>query len=161
MRIEKPISQKDADASGFEPWRAGEYDFTVQAAEETTASSGNDMIKLTLHVFNEAGRHRVIFDYLVNSEKVQYKIRHFADAVGLTRQYESGELSEDDCVERSGRLKLGIKPANGNYPAGNDVRDYLPRKAGDAPVADRPAVRQKAKAVADLDDEIPFAPEFR
>jgi uncharacterized protein DUF669 len=162
MRIDKPISEKEAESSGFTPWRPGDYDFEVNdASEERSSSTGNDMIKLTLHVFNEDGNKRTVFDYLVNSEKSQFKIRHFADAVGLIASYERGELDVNEIVAKTGRLKLRIKPAQGDYPANNSVGDYIPR--GDLPEkVTRPAARPSAPASAatrvnvDLDDEIPF-----
>ena len=61
-----------------------------------------------------------------------------------------------------GRLKLKIKPASGNYAAGNQVADYLPREASDqAARVPTPAARAAAPArekayAGDIDDEIPF-----
>ena|ERR1700731_2828224 len=175
MRIDKPISEKEAEGSGFTPWRPDDYDFEVHDASEERSSTGNDMIKLTLYVFNNEGNKRTVFDYLVNSEKSQFKIRHFAAAVGLVAHYERGELDVNDIVERTGRLKLGIKKAQGDYPANNQVMDYLPRD-GKAPRAARPASRPSAPArpaarsaastgtrpsSEDLDDSIPFGPQWQ
>jgi hypothetical protein len=168
MRIDKPISEKEAEGSGFTPWRPGDFDFQVYDASEEQSSTGNDMIKLTLHVFNEEGNKRTVFDYLVNSENSQFKIRHFSAAIGLLADYERGELDVNNIVEKTGRLKLRIKPAQGDYPANNAVQDYLPRGEEPAravrPASPRPAAApvrqpargQPARAVADLDDDIPF-----
>lgn len=159
MRIDKPISEKEAEGSGFTPWKPGDYDFEVHDASEERSSTGNDMIKLTLWVFNDEGNKRTVFDYLVNSEKAQFKIRHFADAIGRIADYERGELDVNDIVDRTGRLALRIKPASGDYPANNSVGDYLPQKE-DAPRATRPASRSAARPEParprDLDDDIPF-----
>lgn len=164
MRIDKPISEKEAEGSGFTPWRPGDYDFEVFDASEERSSTGNDMIKLTLHVFNEEGNKRTVFDYLVNSEKAQYKIRHFAAAVGRIADYERGELDVNDLVQKTGRLSLRIKSASGDYAANNSVGDYLPlsdearhttRSAAARP-ASTPA-RQPARAPQTIDDDsIPF-----
>lgn len=165
MRL-KPISAEKANESGgFEPWKAGNYDFTVQEASEGISSGGNEMIKLTLHVFNRDGNKRTVFDYLLATDSSQWKVRHFCDAVGLTKQYEAGELDVNDIVQRSGELSLRIKPAANGYPAGNQVGDYI---AGDpkeekAPVRPAPArSRQPVGATTgvDFDDEIPFAPSW-
>lgn len=139
MRIDKPISEKEAEGSGFTPWRPGDYDFEVHEASEEQSSTGNDMIKLTLWVFNDEGNKRTVFDYLVNSEKSQFKIRHFAAAIGRVADYERGELDVNDIVEKTGRLKLRIKPASGDYPANNSVGDYIP--IGDLPEQPARAVR--------------------
>lgn len=171
MRIANPISKKEAEGSGFTPWRAGDYDFEVFDASEEISSIGNEMIKLTLYVFDEDGNKRTVFDYLVNSEKAQFKIRHFAAAIGRISDYENGDMDINNMVNKTGRLKLRIKPAQGEYPAGNSVGDYIPRDdlpAGVGGAASRPStvsrtgtVVRSASTSAVLDDDIPFAAEFR
>jgi hypothetical protein len=164
MRISKPISEAEADAGGFEPWKAGTYDFTILDASDEVSSSGNEMIKLTIAIYNAEGRTRKVFDYLVDSPKTQFKIRHFASAVGLTEQYEAGELDINEIVDRSGKLKLAIKPAQGDYPAGNQVSDYIKGSGAETVVRQAPpkAAAKSAKPaktsneVALDDDSIPF-----
>jgi len=158
MRI-NPITEKQANeqAGGFEPWPAGDYDFMVYDASEETSSAGNDQIKLTLHVQNRDGSRRTVFDYLVNAEKAQWKIRHFAEATGMMRQYETGDIKIHDIVNRMGRLKLRVRPARDGYAAQNQVGDYIAADPS-APAA-RPASRpaqQPATTAETLDDEIPF-----
>lgn len=166
MRV-APITAEQADeqSGGFEPWRPGDYDFNVYDASEETSATGNEMIKLTLHVLNRDGERRTVFDYLVNSDKAQWKIRHFAEAVGMVPQYEQGDMDPHDITGRVGQLKLRIKPAQGQYSAQNAVNDYIPMPAAPReaarravpPTAVRPPTRQAATASArDLDDDIPF-----
>lgn len=163
MRINKPLNAQEADEStpSFEPWPAGDYDFIVNEAEEQTSNSGNDMIKLTLHVMSRDNKRRTVFDYLVNTDGGQWKIRHFAASVGMLRQYETGNLDCMDMLTRPGKCKLGIKRATADYPANNRIEDYLPQNGGASamPATTRPvtAPRAQVKAPAgDLDDEIPF-----
>lgn len=157
MRINQPATKEQADAIGFEPWKPGTYDFEVKdATDEVSRATGNEMIKLTLHVFNADGDKRTVFDYLVNSEKSQFKIRHFAEAVGLTHHYEKGELDCYDIVSKTGRLTLAVKPAKGEYPAGNSVRDYIASEIAPPVRSETPAARQPKREMADIDDEIPF-----
>jgi hypothetical protein len=160
MRI-TPISAEQANEQSVgDPWPAGEYDFTIYEATETTSQGGNEQIKLILHVFNRSGQKRTVFDYLVNSEKSQWKIRHFSEAVGLLRQYETGNLIAHDMPGKSGRCKLRIKPAEGTYSAQNAVNDYVTVVGTvvgammDRYDKNQPAVRPAAPN--DLDDEIPF-----
>jgi len=163
MRV-NPISAEQAEeqSGGFEPWRPGDYDFNVYEASEETSANQNEMIKLTLHVLNRDGQRRTVFDYLVNSEKGQWKVRHFAEAVGMLQQYEAGQMEPHDITGRSGQLKLKIKPAKDQYPAGNQVNDYIPLPASAhstqaRPTSAAPAARQQVKAPAhDIDDDIPF-----
>lgn len=165
MRIPQPMSKEEADAGGRgSVWRVGTYDFEVHdAADDVSKSSGEEMIKLTLYVFDTAGDKRTVFDYLPSAEKAQWKVRGFCQAVGLVAQYESGELDVNDIYQRTGKLKLGIRKAQGEYPESNMVTAYIdapdqpPRAARpSAPAQRTPAARQPARAAADLDDEIPF-----
>lgn len=159
MRVNPISAEKASEGGGFEPWPAGEYDFAVHDAADDVSSAGNEQIKLTLHVFNRDGNKRTVFDYLGASDKAQWKVRHFADAVGLTRQYESGELEPRDIVGREGRCRLRIKPASGGYPANNEVQDYIAASGAPQRAAHRPAQQPRravATAGADLDDDIPF-----
>ena len=136
-------------------WGPGEYDFEVNAAEEATSAKGNDMVKLTVWVFNHEGQRRTVFDYLVDTEGGAYKIRHFAEATGLLPQYERGELLADDMAGRTGRCKLTVqKDKSGQYPDKNGIGDYLKPKAGARPLS-APAQRKPVPA-GDIDDDIPF-----
>lgn len=183
MRIPTPISAEQANeggGGGFAPWRAGDYDFEVHAAsEEISKSSGREQIKLTLYVFDEDGNKRTVFDYLGSDEKSQWKVRHCAEALGLVAQYERGEMDPFDLEGKSGRLRLRVKKAEGEYPANNTVGDYIPlgdqpaKAARPTPSAARPAALAArppggaspsphgGSTSADLDDTIPFAPEWR
>lgn len=157
MRV-TPISSEEANeqASG-DPWPPGEYDFVVNEAAEGISNAGNEQIKLTLHVLNRQGQQRTVFDYLPNTAKAQWKVRHFAEAVGMVRQYETGELQVGHMLQRPGRCKLKIKPADGQYSAQNSVADYIPLAgaAQQPSSAPRAAARQPAPA-GDIDDDIPF-----
>jgi len=158
MKVNPITAEKANEQSGdFEPWPAGEYDFSIQDAGEETSTAGNEMIKLTLHVFNRAGNRRTMFDYLVNTEKWQWKVRHFAESVGLIKSYEAGNMDARDVLNRDGRLKLRIKPKRGDYAANNAVNDYLPA-SGSAPHASA-AQRVgggREEPPPPIDDDIPF-----
>lgn len=164
MRISKPATAEEANAGGFDPWPAGQYGFTVKDASEEISAAGNEMIKLTLKVFNLDGKERTVFDYLLAAEEAQWKVRHFAEAVGLIEQYTAGDLDINEMVDRSGELKLRVKPAQGQYPAGNQVGDYIPMEdrpdrvggAASKPEIAPPKTATRAMAPAGLDDEIPF-----
>lgn len=178
MRINKPISAKDADenSGALVPWPPGDYDFTVaEATDEISKASGQEMIKLILHVFNRDGQKRTVFDYLLSGEKGQWKVRHAAEAIGMLPQYEAGELDTSEMIERSGKLKLRIKPAQGEYQAGNSVVDYIPAAPGSQKAlpltstmrAGNPAPRGGSaganvkRSTQDIEDEVPFGPEWR
>lgn len=139
-----PISEADAATVGL--WPAKIYDFEVVEASDSRSKSGNEMIKLNVAVFNDEGKHRKIFDFLVDSEKTQYKVRHFAASCGMLVQYEKGELRAVDLMHKTGRCQVRQEPAANGYPAKNTIADYVPVLAG-APLVE---------SVKDMDDEIPF-----
>lgn len=172
MRVQ-PVSAEDANSGGsVELFKPGEYDFTIQNAEETTSSAGNDMLKLTLHVFNRNGERRTVFDYILSSHAAQWKARHMMEAIGMTRQYEAGNIDPIEITEQAGRLKLGVAPATAQYPAKNTVQDYVAAKSASSSVGAKqvraarpsdsagvaaPGWRDKALMNDGLtDDDIPF-----
>lgn len=155
MRVQ-PVSAEVADNGGAgEIFKPGEYDFTIyEAAETTSQKSGEEMLKLTLHIFDRNGDKRTVFDYILSSKAAQWKARHMMESIGMTKQYDAGVIDPVDIVERSGRLKLGVAPATAQYPAQNKVQDYVKMKS-DPQSAAEPARKARAPA-GDIDDEIPF-----
>lgn len=103
--------------------KKGEYNFKVIDAKERISNSGNEMIVLTLKIEN-----RILTDYLL--EAFDFKIRHFAYGAGLQKAYENGELTADDCINKTGLCIVGEQPekydANSGktYSAKNVVSDY-------------------------------------
>lgn len=125
----------------------GEYDFEITKAEERLSKSGNPMLELKLNVFDENGNKRIISDYLLTSSAwMEFKLRHAAFACGLGEQYETGSLGEHDFNGRSGKCKIGIQKASGDYPAKNVVQDYI--------VSENAAPLNGSEPF--IDDEIPF-----
>ena len=115
--------------------KPGIYDFEVMRAEETTSKkSGNAMVKIKIRVFHDGGEAH-IYDY-ITSTQVE-KLCAFCDAVGLSKEYDAGDVKSDDMEGRSGRAKIGIedeKPkedGEGNWPAKNKVKDYVPKAEGE------------------------------
>lgn len=139
-----PISETEALAPGI--WKRGLYDFEVIAAEEQISKAGNDQIKLTNKLYDKEGKSRTVFDYLVSTAGMAYKVRHFASASGLLAQYERGELRADDCVGKTGRCQIGIEKKEG-YPDKNSIQDYA-ATSGSRLIDSIPD--------SELNDEIPF-----
>lgn len=102
----------------------GIYDFEVVKCEEKVSKSGNEMLKLTLRVWDMMGREHTVFDYLMDS--IAYKVKHFCDTVGLEEAYNAGGFKPEECQGRSGKAKIGIKEdKTGVYPPNNSVLDYV------------------------------------
>ena len=146
-----PKSEKEIAELGL--MKPGVYDFEVKNAEDQVSKANNDMIKLTLTVFDDEGQPHVVFDYLLDA--MAAKLRHAAEVFGMLAKYETGALISDEMIGKNGKVKIGIKKSEG-YPDQNNVLDYVISSAPNAPahrIASRPAGRP---APSDLDDEIPF-----
>lgn len=149
MRIEKPLTLDQAKAGDLIP--PGNYQFEVMEAKESISKAGNDMIELKLKVFMPDGRERILFDYLM--EKLEYKLAHFFECVGLFDKYSAGDVSADDCWGKSGELKVHIqKDKNGQYPDKSAVADYLLTPAQSAAKVERKVAAKDEF----INDEIPF-----
>lgn len=136
--------------SKFKPWPDGIYAFTVReqvvlgtrtlTTEERVSKSGNDMIVLVLEVFaNDDEKSIFLEDYLL--ESMAFKFKHAAEACGLLKQYESGEIKADDFIGKSGEVSLTIqkgqkKDDGSNYPDRNSVKDYIKASGGDVDLED-------------------------
>lgn len=144
-----PISETVANtqANAFRVWPRGAYDFEVLTAIDKRSKSGNEMVELELRVHDRDGKTRKLRDWLVESEGVAYKVRHFAAATGMLAQYEKGELKTDQMPGKTGRCKLGIEKGNDKYPDDrNKIDDYI--AAGGPLIASVPDPQ--------LNDDIPF-----
>lgn len=171
MRVDKVMTKEEADANASGPvWKSGTYDFEIHDASEEISKAGNEQIKLTVWIFDSNGERKTCFDYLGAAANVQWKVRQFAASVGLISQYESGELDVNEIVDRTGKLKLGIQKS-AEYGDQNKVIAYLeaedqPTKVA-RPATARPAPARRAEPArggstgGDMDDSIPFAPEWR
>lgn len=120
-----PKSEQEVlkDASKFQPFPPGQYDFEVMEAKDEVSSKGNDMLHLTIKLFHPTEDWtRWVHDYI--TESMSHKLRHFAYAVGLGIKYESGTLDAGDCVGRCGKVAVRIKKDAG-YDAKNEIQDYV------------------------------------
>lgn len=140
MRVEPKTEKEVQEMNLRDP---GEYDFLVADATDKLSAKGNEMVELKLQLEDGDGRQFVIFDYLVSIDSMAYKVRHFAETTGLLPQYEKGDLPAELMVGHTGRCKIGVQPAKGQYQAKNVVSDYLGVGSADP-------VKQL------VDDEIPF-----
>jgi len=146
MKFE-PKTEAEAEAEGL--LTPGEYDFEVVDAEDKTSAKGNDMIEVVLSIEDENGQVHKVKDWLL--EAVAYKLRHFASGAGLLKEYESGNMPASILKGRTGKCKIRLEPAKGDFRAKNAVNDYVKNPGGNG--ASPPP---KQFVVAELDDDIPF-----
>ena len=150
-----PLSEEEAAAQSADLLSDGQYDYEIrEATEEVSKASGADMLKLEVWVYAATGDRRLVFDYLVNSERAAWRLRSFAESCNLLEQYKTGSLMVADIVGRTGRCQIATQKADATYPAKNIIKGYVKAKATGAPPSPRKPV--PAGAGTDLDDEIPF-----
>lgn len=127
------LTDEEIESLGF--LEEGIYEFVIEKAEPGISKAGNKKIDLTLKVIDR-GNHRFVFDCLVATENMAYKIKHLCESVGLSAAYEAGKLCPDVLIGRNGMLELyhqkgNVKPDGTKYKDKMAVRDYLSEK-GDA-----------------------------
>jgi hypothetical protein len=89
-------TKEEIDAMGL--MKAGTYPFQVaEAKDDVSKSSGNEMIKLTLELFDKEGKSYRMFDYLL--EAMAGKLFAFCVSTGMEQKYHSGDLSSYDCKD--------------------------------------------------------------
>lgn len=115
----------------------GIYDYLIIDAKEKLSKSGHEMIELKLKIWDIHGHERVVFDYLL--EAMAHKLRHFAESNGLLDKYESGSITANDCLNKSGKVEIIIqKDKTGQYGDRNSVKDYVldvePKPSGMKPL---------------------------
>lgn len=105
----------------------GDYEFTVLDAEDAVSAAGNEMINMTLQVWDESGKDFKVWDRLVFTPKALYRIRNFCKANGLDEQWEAREVTTDDVTGVTGTAHIGIDPervVNGKTHKAKNVVDY-------------------------------------
>jgi len=100
----------------------GAAKFYVKEAKDCISKAGNEMITLTLQVTDCAGVTKVLWTNLVNTPNAIYKIEHFCEQVGLTKEFEAGELEDYMCLNKEGIciLKLQKSAKYGEQTVIND-----------------------------------------
>lgn len=116
----------------------GEYNFMVMSAEKTFSSNDNPMIKVRLDLQGADGS---VFDNLVISDKMMWKLVSFFESIGLKKKGEELSLSIGDAADKAvgmeGFCKIKHETYNGEKRA--KVDKYLvptAKKAATAPVLD-------------------------
>ncbi len=134
----------------------GEYNFQVmKAIKRIHPTSGNTVVDLTFKSWDKNGVEKTIFDTLVFTPKMMWKIKHFCEATNQLEVHEKGKYDENTFLNRSGKFFIDIEkekpnPNGGMYKAKNKVLDYLPSDPNNK-------AKQPANSSNDFhDDDLPF-----
>lgn len=157
----EPMSEQQAQQERFQLMKDGEYGAVIDKADARMSPAGNNMIDLTLSVYDENGKPHPVRDFLVFTPGMMWKIIHCADSAGLTKEYEEKKLCPEILVGRNVKVmivtqmgneipsdKLNGKPMGARYPDKNVVEDYI---KGASSIA-----QPVAKTDGFPDDDIPF-----
>lgn len=155
-------------SSGFKPLPEGEYPFTVMESaiqiSKSVKNAGKEMVKLKLNVHGpDFDKH--VYDYFADWFS-EWKLKHFCDTVGLSGEYESGEIEPNDNAYqgRTGYVSLIIETNKETGEDRNAVRDYViseytqaaPKPSTPATAAAKTAPNKPVSAAQPESDDVPF-----
>jgi len=122
-----PRSEEDFKFRNLLP--PGIYNFEVfDSIEKTSKKSGDPMIELVLKII-DSNRTFKVFDYLIDREPMDFRIRQICECLGLMEKYNSGEIDSRDFFGKKGKVKINIrKDTTGLYGDKNSVQEYIVTK---------------------------------
>lgn len=126
----------------------GVYSFRVKEIIQKVSKSNNPMLEVKMGIVDSNGEERNLTDYLMATENMIFKFKHFCESLGLEKEYESGQLDPAKCIGRTGKCKIGLQKGNlkddgsGYYPDKNSIQDYI--------------IVQEVKVDPTLNDDIQF-----
>lgn len=151
----KPKSKEELETMNL--LKPGIYHFRVANAKDKTSKNGNEMIEITLEVYDNEGHSRTMFDYLL--EAMPQKLFAFCTTTGMEHFYHQGGLTANDCIDKSAYVEISVQkgkpnPQGGDYPDKNEVKRYMTKPATNS----TPSVSAKKEVVdgPEFDDGIPF-----
>ena len=130
----------------------GIYPFIVRNVEQVVSHAGNPMLKISLGILESKGSTRNITDYLLATDRMIFKLKHFCDAIGFEGEYAKGSFDPSLCLNRTGSARIGVQKGNQNedgsgyYPDKNTIKDYIK--------CEKPL--EKVAIDLDLNDNVPF-----
>lgn len=148
-----PLSENELQMASLLP--EGSYRYSVYKAEDKLSHAGNEYTAITLKVWDNEGKEHLVF---TNMSLIKL-LKHFCDVNGMFDQYNSGNISAHEFVDKNeGRVLLGVegeKPdgKGGMYKAKNIVKDYI----GSAQASLTAPLMSPSKGQDFVDDkDIPF-----
>jgi hypothetical protein len=130
-----PLTEEEAQKERQTLIEDGTYSFKVNNAiskmsRPKPGKESNPMIELNITIWDNKGHERYVYDYLVGTRNMAWKLKHFCDAVGLSKAYEDGKfdpwMAEGKCgTAIIGNQKGGPREGGGNYADKNIVKDYV------------------------------------
>jgi hypothetical protein len=133
----EPLSEEAAEKERqFVLLEDGTYNFEVVSAEAKQSKTGNPMIELHLKIWDKDGKDHLVYDYLVGTSNMAWKLRHFCASIGLSKEYESGTFKPFQSEQKTGIAIISWqagkqKPDGSFYKNKNVVEDYILNMKGE------------------------------
>jgi hypothetical protein len=165
-----PLATEDEcnEAKAFPLLDEGIYNFLVKEAKFRFSQNGNPMIELKIGIIAD-GVDFNVFDFLIGTKNMVWKVKHFCETVGLQAEYLAGSFNEKMAVGKRGQCKIVKVPerpkkdGTGFYGPKNEVEDYIGETAQTKinPFAPPPAPKAQASAApapesVPFNDDVPF-----
>ncbi len=134
----------------FPPIPAGEYTVSIASAELTPTKDGSGQcIKLKLNVIAPTHQGRVLFSNLnIRNQSAKAEEIGLQQLGSILRAINLAEIEDtDQLIGGVMDVKVTIKAATDQYPAGNEVKAYKPL-SGAAPAKPQQAAAQPQQAAA-------------
>lgn len=142
------MDEETAMQERYQLLKEGEYDAVVQKSEDkTSTNSGNNMMDVTLAVYDAEGKTHSVRDFLVFTPKMMWKVIHCAGSADLMNDYTLGRFCSIALTGKRVRVKIGIEEGNeipidklngkalgSKYPSKNKVEDYI-KKSDQKPLS--------------------------
>lgn len=129
----------------------GVYPFVVKEITAQISQAGNSMLKVIISITKDHAEH-LITDYILATDQMIYKLKHFCETLGLEKEYLQGSFAFLECHGNKGYAKIGTKkgdprPDGTFFRDKNIVKDYVKLET-----------LQQKTVVAEMpfDDTIPF-----
>ena len=108
------------------PLEEGICDFEVIQAKEKISKAGNSMIELLLKVTDIRKKQDTLKDWLLDSPKMAFKLKHFWQSVNNSDIYNKGEIYEIEYLNKKGKCTIKWEESKDpNYPSKMRIMDYI------------------------------------
>lgn len=164
------MDEAEAMQERFQLIKEGTYQAVIMKSEDkVSANSGNPMMDMTLHVYDNNGTPHTVRDFLVFTKPMMWKVIHAADSAGVLGQYKNGLLCSNLMQGKNVVVKIGIeegriipedklqgKPVGSKYPDKNKVEDYIKQSDAKPQIPNAAYTTPAMKKMQDEDSDVPF-----
>lgn len=167
---EAQIQSMNVMDEGIYPFQVLEVILHDKYGQVLRDKNGIDLAKIKLLVWDHENRERIVYTFISGDGNFAYKLRHYAQTLGMIADYENGTFDIQSTEGKSGKANIVIKKgtikSDGSgemWPDRNDVKDFVVDAHNAAPIAPAPQMPETSVTGhlqvpndALVDDQIPF-----